>query len=63
LYNTLQPTPPLVDTVINETLRQSAAHHHHHHIIFNFKTNPRKKYKYNTGKPENPGIIKAGGLL
>jgi len=22
-----------------------------------------KKYKYNTGKPENPGIIKAGCLL
>jgi len=32
-------------------------------IIFNFKTNPQKKYKYNTGKPENPGIIKAGCLL
>jgi len=32
-------------------------------IIFNFKTNPRKKNKYNTGKPENPGIIKAGCLL
>jgi len=32
-------------------------------IIFNFKTNLRKKYKYNTGKPENPGIIKAGCLL
>jgi len=28
-------------------------------IIFNLKTNQRKKYKYITGKPENPGIIKA----
>ena len=32
-------------------------------IIFNFKTNQQKKYKYNTGKPDNPGIIKAVCLL
>jgi len=28
LYDTLQPTPPLVDTVINEPLRQSAPLQH-----------------------------------
>jgi len=30
LYDTLQPTPPLVDTVINEPLRQRAPLQHNH---------------------------------
>jgi len=40
LYDTLQPTPPLVDTVINEPLRQSAPLHNRllqlfHVLMFN----------------------------
>jgi len=37
LYDTLQPTPPLVDTVINEPLRQRAPLQHNRlpELIFN----------------------------